>query len=85
MSNEPIEDGGAAFPTIDITRDSAGEEFRTTYFGMSLRDWYAGHAMAGLLSVDHRDVEPCPTWTAETAYNMADTMLEQRKHQPNKE
>ena len=36
--------GGPAFPTIEVTRD--GEtRFETTYWGMSLRDYFAGQEM----------------------------------------
>jgi hypothetical protein len=45
MSNQPIEDGGPAFPWRYMDRDSMGEEVtREQGEGMSLRDWFAGQA-----------------------------------------
>lgn len=61
-----IENGGAAFP--------GGE-------GMSLRDWFAGHALAGLLV--GRDFglmnEALEREIAEKAYDLADAMLTDRE------
>ena len=39
-----VKDGGPAFPTHDGRGDGIGED------GMSLRKWYAGKAMKGMLS-----------------------------------
>jgi len=48
--------------------------------GMSLRDWFAGQAMQGLIEAT---VGPETVWTpdelAESAYVMADAMLSQRE------
>lgn len=47
------------------------------YFGMSLRDWFAGMAMQGYIAggvpvdVSHREL-------ADKVYRMADAMLEER-------
>ena len=60
-------DGGPAFPP------SAWPDYR----GMSLRDWFAGQALAGMLSSDGR-----PTGDqakAEWAYDLADAMLRARE------
>lgn len=75
-----IEDGGPAFPQRDI------ESFRADDFemcstivergGMSLRDWFAGQALAGLLGNDQRG-GPMPTFAAE-AYEAADAMIAAR-------
>lgn len=76
---EKIDNGGPAFPSGELDMDDC----KTAYApGMSLRDWFAGKALAGL-----------GTWTpnarytdragicfnrAEWAYEQADTMLEVR-------
>jgi len=64
-------DGGPAFPRIgigDLYYDAAG---------MSLRDWFAGQALAGFAA------EKCSAdQTAHAAYLMADAMLAARKETP---
>ena len=66
-----------AFPFIEPTRDDAVKAY---YPGMTLRDYFAAKAMQGLLS---GTMGPDLVWSqdeaAETAYNVADAMLEARK------
>lgn len=65
MSNE-INDGGPAFP---------GDSQQTgPWFGMALRDWFAGQALTGLCFGRREDVS---TFASE-AYNVADAMLKAR-------
>jgi len=47
--------------------------------GMTLRDWFAGQALAGLVRSDH-GVDGYPAWVghANDAYALADAMLEAR-------
>lgn len=66
MSNEV--DGGPAFPQLSV---SAPPEQQ----GMSLRDWFAGRALAGSDCDSYS-----PASTAECAYRVADAMLEERKN-----
>lgn len=56
------DDGGPAFPVPLNAR-----------FGMSLRDWFAGQALAGLLANELHDA----TWDgfAADAYGLADAMI----------
>lgn len=67
-----VNNGGPAFPV-------PGEETRMFDYGMSLRDWFAGQAMAGFSStlsgVEHIH------WSklASDAYTAADAMLAARK------
>ena len=65
---EQIKDGGAAFPSSDY-----GE------FGMSLRDWFAGQALAGIYA-NSGDDSPAGAHgrCAKEAYDAADAMLATR-------
>jgi hypothetical protein len=71
--SEPIKGGDPAFPTQNGCRNDPG---------MSLRDYFAGQALAGLSVANVGDDDP-PTWDWEsitqTAYKAADAMLEARK------
>ena len=61
------DDGGPAFPqTIRVP-----DEFHA---GMSLRDWFAGQALQGMLANGERR----QSYAAE-AYSLADAMLAERK------
>lgn len=63
-------DGGPAFPTV------AGQ---TVYsHGMTLRDWFAGQAMAGELASWRQNTAGHEFNIARRAYAMADAMLEAR-------
>lgn len=76
MPNHDLDDvnkqGGPAFPvSIPGTGDNG-------WHGMSLRDWFAGQAMTGMLA--HGDANGAH-WSAlaQDAYNAADAMLALRK------
>lgn len=60
-------DGDPAFPC----NSPDGVE---TYKGMSLRDWFAGQALAGYLANNGYLSQ-----TAERAYEIADAMLKERE------
>jgi len=68
-------DGGPAFP---LAVDCSGGS-RTEYqIGMSLRDWFAGMALSGLIPKDYSS-GPCNAAAAERCYAIADAMLAARK------
>jgi hypothetical protein len=70
------DDSGPAFPTrIEVLDPRAGGFY--TMHGMTLRDYFAAKAMQGFLSDPQLD-QP-NQWYAETAYKIADAMLEARK------
>jgi hypothetical protein len=81
------DDGGPAFPTdnwkVDV--DYGGGVIMPTvaaHPGMTLRDWFAGQAMAGMLANPNAtSAEGVPRERAVTsaAYLVADAMLEARK------
>ena len=72
MTQAP-DNGGPAFPTPQ-------DEFGKNSPSMSLRDYFAGQALAGLAS--GHDEEGVWSWTpdvaADTAYKVADAMLAAR-------
>jgi len=72
--NTPPPDGGPAFaagvPAVPIQHDSY---FQT---GMSLRDWFAGMAMQGMMS-NHQIVTPVEI-IARHSFDVADAMLKEK-------
>lgn len=80
-----INDGGLAFPAVksSLMRDHQREPHRFTHDyktegGMSLRDWFAGQALTGLLASPRGPANDKSAATA--AYLVADAMLQQREH-----
>jgi len=69
MTQTP-DNGGPAFPVTIQTSDDSTE----TYFGMTLRDWFAGQAMMGMISYGD---EHAPYGV--NAYRIADAMIAARK------
>jgi hypothetical protein len=75
-------DGGAAFP-IPNERDQWGDGIAEGSRGMSLRDWFAGQALAGQLANSSAICdgvgEPSVSGLfAKDAYALADAMLAER-------
>ena len=71
-------DGGPAFPHLDLYAGAGNSQpTPTQYNGMSLRDWFAGQALAGMIA--------CPNTNgggkdfAVYAYKYADAMLAERQ------
>ena len=81
MSNT---DGGPAFP--NVTHSQVGHGVRQDVTGgMSLRDWFAGQALAGLMQTmtekrqeAMNNGECDAAWEASLAYKAADAMLAAR-------
>lgn len=71
-----LPDGGPAFPVQH--RDTEPDE------GMSLRDWFAGQALCGLLQNLHvqGSFDHGVTRNAEAAFALADEMLKVRSALP---
>jgi hypothetical protein len=72
--------GGPAFPYEE--RNGEGNPVRD-YFGMTLRDYFAAKAMQSAYLHFSADADVAKHWTtegiAESAYAMADAMLEARE------
>jgi len=83
----PINDGGPAFPTPgeDFIEGPQGRLPASAWGmqgspGMSLRDWFAGQALAGVISACYFTGGPASyAEVAEQAYAYADSMLAARK------
>jgi hypothetical protein len=67
--SDSINNGGPAFPVTLDHRGCVGA------YGMFLRDYFAGQALAGLMAVNG---PISPNHDAKTCYEMADAMLEAR-------
>jgi hypothetical protein len=78
-----INDGGPAFPIPGAVNpsDNGPAWAQEPYSGMSLRDWFAGQALAGILACGGLPGKPGRTFSdlnAEAAYKQADAMLAER-------
>lgn len=83
----PVDDGGPAFPERPWIRNPGTADEAECWpgeygcSGMSLRDWFAGRALGGMLANEQvntasdRDLEMIPA----TSYGIADAMLAVRK------
>jgi hypothetical protein len=84
MNNQPTDDGGPVFPQSQRMWDNdAGSWAVHSTGGMSLRDWFAGMALQGLVSSAGAGIftaEEAPRYEiASYSYKYADTMLAARK------
>lgn len=68
-------DGGPAFPINDTTYPNGQVQLGST--GMTLRDYFAAHAMAALVS--DKQCEGNLDDVATDAYILADKMIERRE------
>jgi hypothetical protein len=73
-----IDDGGAAFPVPENTQAPEHSAYgRAGYAGMTLRDWFAGQAMAGH-DLDGNWCTHNYQELADHCYRIADAMIAQR-------
>lgn len=73
--SEPINDGGPAFPRASGPAQEGVNA--QAHYGMTLRDWFAGQALAGLLA-SPAEPEFGASHFANAAYTAADAMLKAR-------
>ena len=69
-------DGGPAFPVLDVGYWGARSA------GMTLRDWFAGQALIGILSINgtiKHQPNKTPELCCPLAYEYADAMLKARE------
>ena len=74
------EDGGPAYPTHPFGVVDRGELGAVEpQPGMSLRDWFAGQALAGFMANKHHRLDFAADSDAVFAYKIADAMLRARQ------
>jgi hypothetical protein len=73
-----IDDGGPAFPVPDSHHANGQVQYGAN--GMTLRDWFAGQALAGLIADPSRDGSADDR--ARYAYAYAAAMLRAREVKP---
>lgn len=76
-------DGGLAFGGTRFEPNGLGamhSHAEVVYPGMSLRDWFAGKALAGLCTAqsENGQWQSNPAYAAEQAYQHADAMIAER-------
>jgi hypothetical protein len=84
--NKEINDGGPAFPCIPPTLTPDQYAYFPSGMGMTLRDWFAGQALAGWWASHAHEEAGSPICEsvylynagAEYCYLMADAMLKAR-------
>lgn len=80
MSSKKKDSGGQAFPRAGFSGPAG---FGKPEYGMNLRDWFAGQALAGMMA--NCDESGVNGWNgielraSKVAYKFADAMLEARK------
>lgn len=76
-------DGGHAFPTQSWEYGRGDRVLQYQEPGMSLRDWFAGLAMQGLLAAQIHGFNDRPANGpfASMAYEMADAMIKAREEE----
>jgi len=87
-----IDDGGPAYPVQNWLPTLGADEATRPHWGMSLRDWFAGQAMAALIPNSKANESaiagakkfdiPFTTAMAQVAYGFADAMLAERAKEP---
>ena len=75
MSSKP--DGGPAFPVAIPSMPASTLDAARTHPGLTMRDWFAGMAMSGMLA--DRNYNPATYLLAADAYALADAMIEERE------
>lgn len=78
-----INDGGPAFPATTVHVLADGQVMRFEGPGMSLRDWFAGMALQGMIA-SHGTAHSAwdtvaPDANASLAYTIANAMLRERE------
>lgn len=79
---DEMNNGGPAFPIVVEGGENSGLHSEL-FYGMSLRDWFAGQALIGILGARNGFLVDVGTTNAPGwAYDVADAMLAARERQP---
>jgi len=73
--------GGQAFPRQDVSLEGCNHLHQTNVKGMTLRDYFAGQALVGIIGMSDKLPESPTTATefmAAGAYMIADAMISER-------
>lgn len=81
MDTKKIKDGGPALPQHEFVPLGGGAGYWQQAGGMSLRDWFAGQALAGRLAHGFISRSDAPIH-ARAVYEVADAMLAAREAKP---
>lgn len=80
---DPVSDGGPAFPQAIAFNRNGEAVYSGMYFqegpGMSLRDWFAGMALQGIMNNTNAFANMSDKAVAENCWKAADAMLAARK------
>jgi hypothetical protein len=77
MNTKPINDGGSAFPFGQIS-ELTGQPINGFFEpGMSLRDWFAGQALSGMMANSY--YHESGIVPIKDCYHFADAMIAERK------
>lgn len=71
--SKTVDDGGPAFPQGHLDGPHVNPS------GMSLRDWFAGQALSGYMTIVDDRPAPNYQYDARLMYELADAMLAARK------
>ena len=76
-------DGGPAFPRQHTVANANDPAFKLGCEGMTLRDWFAGQALAGLLASikDAEEILNNYAHAANEAWSYADAMIAERERE----
>jgi hypothetical protein len=80
-----MKDGGAAFPLSQQFFENDRQVAEAQHSGMSLRDWFAGQALAGYIAdpsvkfSDSNEAAETNDVIAARCYSLADAMLAERE------
>jgi hypothetical protein len=77
-----INEGGSAFPVHANHAVIDGLVVAVHETGMTLRDWFAGQALASMTVAPDYTKGPCNQAMAERAYVIADAMIAAREVKP---
>jgi len=77
-------DGGSAFPVLDTAQTGNIHSLQCEDGGMSLRDYFAGQALAGLFKEGNNYIdEDVARRIAEQCYTVANAMLTEKEIRDN--